>query len=180
MGRQSFCFWPEIVVQTNQSAPHTFQRMVIWYSAATMSVGKWKNFSFIMPLSSGGFLLIHLRLVWRQFYWVMDIRTLQYLLLMQFTWKKPLPTFKVCWKKKIVKTTSGTYVLTWRSWQCWLGCKEVVQNIVASFVNGIALLWKAMATPRRNDSRSEECSTSSFSRQDENIFTSTSLKTWIN
>jgi len=33
-----------------------------------------------------------------------------------------------------------------------------------------ALPCKARATPRSNDSRSEECRTSSFSRHDENIF----------
>jgi hypothetical protein len=43
-----------------------------------------------------------------------------------------------------------------------------------------ALPCKAMTTMRRSDSRSEECSTSIFSEQDENIFTSTSHKTWIN
>jgi hypothetical protein len=44
-------------------------------------------------------------------------------------------------------------------------------------IEGQELPSKAMDTPRRNDSRSEECS---FSRQDENIFTSTSNKTWMN
>jgi len=51
---------------------------------------------------------------------------------------------------------------------------------MGQLTEGQALLWKAMATPRRNDSRSEECITSSFRGQDENIFNSSSLKTWIN
>jgi hypothetical protein len=38
----------------------------------------------------------------------------------------------------------------------------------------------AMDTLRRKDSMSEKCSITNFSLQDENIFTSTSHKTWIN
>jgi len=45
---------------------------------------------------------------------------------------------------------------------------------------GQALLGKAMATLRRNDSRSVECRTLSFSQQDQNIFISTSHTAWIN
>ena len=186
MGWQSFCFWSEIAPQTNQSVPRTFQWMVIWYSAATRSVGWWKNFSFNMPLSSGGFLLICLRLVWGQFYCIMETSTLQYLLLMQFTSKKPVPTFKVCWKKKKIWRPPVEHL-------CWPeGCgiadwagrrlyKVLLLPLwMGQLTEGQALLWKAMATPRRNDSRSEECITSSFRGQDENIFNSSSLKTWIN
>jgi hypothetical protein len=43
-----------------------------------------------------------------------------------------------------------------------------------------ALLCIAITAPRRNDSRPEECSTSIFSRQDENRFTSTAYKSWVN
>jgi len=45
---------------------------------------------------------------------------------------------------------------------------------------GQALPRKAMATLRRSNCRSEEHSISSFSRQAENIFSSTSHTTWIN
>jgi hypothetical protein len=45
---------------------------------------------------------------------------------------------------------------------------------------GQAIPCKSMATLRKSDSRSEECSTSSFSQRAENIFTSTSHTTWIN
>ena len=62
----------------------------------------------------------------------------QYLLLMEFTRKKPTPSFKVFWQKCVTKTTSGTCVLTWKLRQCWLGCKEIMRNLVASYVNRTA------------------------------------------
>ena len=40
-----------------------------------------------------------INLFWRQFYYIMQKSTVRYLLFMQFTWKNPTPTFKVCWKK---------------------------------------------------------------------------------
>ena len=56
---------------------------------------------------------------------------------MQFTWKNPTSTFKVCWNIKCVtNTTSSTNVLIRKLWQCWLGYKEVIRNFVASYVNG--------------------------------------------
>ena len=67
----------------------TFRWMVICYTAIT-SVGWWKNFSFTILLNSGGSLTIHLRLVWRQFYHVMETSTHQYKLFMQFAWKNLL------------------------------------------------------------------------------------------
>jgi hypothetical protein len=39
-------------------------------------------------------------------------------------------------KQCATKTTSGTYVLTWKLCQSWLGCKEVILIFVFTCVNG--------------------------------------------
>jgi len=141
----------------------------------------WNNFDFSLPLKNGSSSSIHLRFVWRQFYYIMETITFQYLLLMHFSWK-----FKVYCKKCVTKTISGTYVSICKLCQLCLGCKEVIGNFVffpmwmGQSSEWEALPWKVMATPRSNDSRSEECSTSNISWQDESIFTSTSPKPWIN
>jgi hypothetical protein len=50
--------------------------------------------------------------VWRQFYCIMGTGCHQYLFLVQSTWKKPAPAFKVCSEIYVTKTNSATYVLT--------------------------------------------------------------------
>jgi hypothetical protein len=137
-----------------------------------------------MPLNSAGSSSIDRRLIWRQFYYIMETGTLYYLLLMQFTWKKPTPTFKVCWKRYFTKTTN--------QWNKCADLKVVAiltgltrgyLKFFASYVNwtgergtGITM----QSTLRWKDSRAEECSRLRFSQQDENIFTPTSHKTLIN
>jgi len=49
--------------------------------------------------------------------------------------KETYTNIQGCWKNNVMKTTNVTYVLTWRLWQCWLGCKKVIWNFVVFYVN---------------------------------------------
>jgi hypothetical protein len=129
-------------------------RLVVILYSSTTSVGWWKNFSFNMLLISGGSSSILICLVRRQFCYIMETSSLQYLLIMLYTWKKPTLAFKVCWKKYVGKTTSGTYMQTWKLWRCWLGCKEVIRNFVVSCVSGRA--ERATGITMSSNDREEE------------------------
>ena len=155
--------------------------MVILYTAKT-SVGWWKNFSLNILLISGGSSSILLSLVWREFYYIMETSSLQYLHLLQSTWKKPIAAFKICWEKSVRRALVKHMC---KPESCGITARRLNEILLFSVSvgkpsEGQALPYKAMATTRRKNSRWEECSTSSFNRKDENIFTPTQHKTWIN
>jgi len=52
--------------------------------------------------------------------------------------KETYANFQGLLTKYVTKTTSGTNVLTWKLCQSWLGCKKVIENVVASYVNRTA------------------------------------------
>ena len=154
----------------------TFRWMVI--HTATTAVGWWKNFSFNMLLISGGSSSTLLSLVWRQFYYITSCSCSPH--------KRNLRQHsKFAARKKMVRRPKVKHIC--KTERCdiadWAARKLYEILLLPAWVgqpsDGQALPSQAMATTNINKSRWAYYSTSSFSRQDENICTSTPHAIWI-
>jgi hypothetical protein len=131
-----------------------FRRKAIWYTATT-PVSLRKNFSCSMPLTSGGSSLILLRLFWRQFYYIN--KHLSILPAHAVRMKETYASIQGLLKKYVKKTASGIYMVTWSCGNADWAARRLYESLFRPMWMGQPS--EPVATPSRNDSRSEKCST---------------------